>query len=179
MCAFYVFSFVAIKQQIYMNTPSIYLRTKFSRQNIKLCFFLFGFIYSFQAISQIKVTNNSTKPLWISIAYLSYSDSFKGFISEGWWKIIPGETKSVGNFEITSGNNTFYYYAYYNNGNSKYEWKGSYSFATHPLDAFKIINADKAYVLKENPKYQSIGFRKKQFYLRMIDAKTYTLSLTD
>ncbi|MEN9304239.1 MAG: hypothetical protein RL264_2668 [Bacteroidota bacterium] len=150
----------------------------FILMNSKSILILLFLLTSLKSFSQLKITNSAKEPLWICIAYKSKTSNFNGWVSEGWWKVIPGETTTLGNYKITNGENTFYFYAYYGSGDKKKQWGGDTYFAVSS-DAFKIINADKQYVLKENKDYRQEGFKEKRFYIGILDPLTYNFSLIE
>lgn len=127
--------------------------------------FLIAFI-SFTSWSQIHVSNNTEEPIWFAYGYYSETDSFSGWITEGWYEIIPGQTKIIGSF-LKDGNNTYYYYAH-NKSRSK-TWGGDYKLAVDQPDAFKIVNADKDYVLNEEQGIVKKGFKEKKVFIGILD----------
>ncbi len=134
---------------------------------------LICFISVLSVNAQIKVTNKTSYPITICVAYYKSTSNYEGFISEGWWKIIPGETKVIGG-KVHNGENTFYYYAY----NETSKWKGDNYFAI-TKDKFEILNADKNYVLENNSKFYKQGFRKRTFHIGILDALSYSFDLTE
>jgi uncharacterized membrane protein len=105
--------------------------------------------------SQIYFKNNTEKPVFVALVhYRSWSD-FKGWVSDGWFYVLPNEKKEI------LGYNPFgqyiYYYAQTKDATQKFE--GKHSFLVHPNDSFKIVNADKDYVKEEQPEYRWCSFR--------------------
>ena len=139
---------------------------------MKKVFALFCLLSTLNINAQIKVTNNSKSPISICVGYYKSTSNYKGFITEGWWKIIPGETAAISGYDVHNGDNTFYYYAYNETG----KWTGEYQLAV-ASEKFEIINADKDYVLKNNSKYRKEGFRQKTFHIGLLDPLSYNLSL--
>lgn len=125
--------------------------------------------------AQIHVTNNTEEPITVAIAYYSSSNSFKGFVSEGWWSLIPGETKVIGSF-LTDGDNTYYLHAH--TSDYKSQWGSEVQLAVNSFDAFKIENCDKQYVL-EGEGIKKVGFNKHFVHIGLLDLYKDYINITD
>ncbi len=125
--------------------------------------------------AQIHVTNNTDEPISVAIAYYSNSNSFKGYISAGWWKLIPGETKVLGSF-LKDGDNTYYIHAHTSDYSKK--WGSEVQLAVNSVDAFKIENCDKPYVL-EGENIKKVGFSKNFVHIGLLDLYKDYISITD
>jgi uncharacterized membrane protein len=132
-------------------------------KNIILVFIVF---ITYTSWSQIQVTNNTEEPIWFTYGYYSNTNSFAGWITVGWYEIIPGQTSTIGSF-LKDGNNTYYYYAH-NKSRTK-TWGGDYQLAVNQTDAFKIVNADKDYVLNEDQGIVRMGFKEKKVFIGLFD----------
>ncbi len=111
------------------------------------------------AKSQIYFKNNYSEPVWVSYVYYENTRKFDGWISNGWYKVVPGEKKML--LESNPFGRYVYYYAQsMANGKVKKAFDGKSSFLIHPTDGFNIKNADKEYVMKDNPSYKAVKFRK-------------------
>ena len=116
------------------------------------------------ADAQIHVTNNSSEPITVAIAYYKSTSSYKGWVSEGWWEIIPGKTKVLGSF-LTDGENTYYVHAH-TSGYAK-KWGNEVNLAVSSA-AFKLENCDKEYVLDSESNYK-VGFDKHFVHIGLLD----------
>lgn len=105
--------------------------------------------------AQIHITNNSSEPITVAIAYYKSSGSFKGWVSEGWWRIIPGETIVCGSF-LKDGENTYYVHAH--TSDYKKTWGNEVKLAVNKVEAFSLENCDKAYVL-DAKNIEKVGFK--------------------
>lgn len=133
-------------------------------------FFTLGF-----CDAQVHVTNSTDQPITVAIVYYQSDSEFKGYISKGWWTIIPGETKVIGNF-LKAGDNTYYIHAH-TAGYAK-TWGNEANLAVNSHDAFEIRNCDKSYVLKgENIK--TVGFIKKFVHIGLFDSYAAYVNFTE
>ena len=105
--------------------------------------------------SQIYFHNNNSEPVWVCIGYYSDTDEYKGWITKGWYEVVPGEKKAILGFNPMG--RYIYYYAETSYGKKKFT--GNSVFLVHPGKTFKIINADKQYVQNETPAYRWRNFR--------------------
>jgi len=135
-------------------------------------FFLF---FVFNANTQIHITNSSSEPIFVAIAYYKNTNSFSGWVSEGWWKIIPGETKVCGSF-LKDGDNTYYIHAH--TAGLKQKWGNDAYLAVNSVDAFKIENCDKPYVLKGQG-VVAYQFTKKYVHIGLLDLYKDYVNYTD
>jgi uncharacterized membrane protein len=124
--------------------------------------------------AQLKFKNSETSPIYIAIAYYVSGSDFNGWYSEGWFKIEPGETKSI---IPTIAYNTYYYYA--KDENDK-EWAGSgkYQFVINSKESFNIKNADMDYQKDYFAHKVMKNFRKITLSNEVV-GKSAILSLTD
>ena len=130
---------------------------------------LSSLFYLNSAKAQLKFKNSETSPIWIAVAYYVETEDYKGFNSDGWYKIDPNSVITI----IPSIKySTYYYYAKDENGA---EWTGSgkYKFVVHSRENFTFKNA--------NMEYNASYFEHKVFKnFKKIDvgqAKEYTLNL--
>lgn len=140
-----------------------------------LLLFLFASLMISKANSQIHITNKSSEPITVAIAYYKSTESFKGWVTNGWWTIIPGETKVCGSF-LKDGENTYYIHGH----TAGYEktWGNDVQLAVNSIDAFKIENCDKEYVLSgEN--IEKVGFEKHFVHIGTFELYRDFVSFTD
>lgn len=53
-------------------------------------------LLSYNIFSQsIWIENRFNEPLYVCIAYHTSKDGWTGYVSEGWWRVIPGEKKAI------------------------------------------------------------------------------------
>lgn len=52
-------------------------------------------LFTSSVFSQIFVTNRSSEPIWVATVTYQNNGSFSGYVSDGWYKIIPGNVKVV------------------------------------------------------------------------------------
>lgn len=126
---------------------------------------LFTCFLFFKSGAQVHVTNNASEPIWVALAYYSSSNKFSGYVSEGWWKLIPGETAILGSF-LKDGDNTYYIHAHTSNYTKK--WGAEVQLAVNSADAFKIENCDKPYVL-QGANIKKVGFTKHFVHIGLLD----------
>lgn len=117
-------------------------------------FFLFCF-FSQWAFSQIFFRNNYSKPVLVSIGYFADSKDFSGFVSRGWYRVIPGEKKEILSYNPMA--QYIYYYAKAADGSE--DFTGNVKLLVNNNDAFTIKNANKAYVKNEKPWLRWKSFR--------------------
>jgi uncharacterized membrane protein len=116
------------------------------------------------AKSQVEVTNNYSKPIYVAIAFYESNSSFSGWVSEGWWLLEPGDTKVLGSF-LTNGENTFYIHAH--TSDSKESWGTDIQLAVNVNESFRIKNCDKAYVLSGD--VSTLGFSKRFVHIGLLE----------
>ena len=136
---------------------------------------LFASFIITNADAQIHVTNNSSEPITVAIAYYKGTRSFKGWVSEGWFKLIPGETKVLGSF-LKDGENTYYVHAH-TSGYAK-TWGNEVNLAVNSVDAFKLENCDKEYVL-DGENIKKVGFKKHFVHIGLLELYKDYVSFTD
>ena len=112
--------------------------------------------FSNSIFGQIYATNNTDEPIWVATVTYQKNGSFSGYVSNGWYKIIPGERKNCGG-KLRDGDNTYYIHAHNESGS---KWGSEKYFAVDKVNAFSIQNCDMEYVLS-NPNYKLVGFTKK------------------
>ncbi|MFH0893728.1 MAG: DUF1036 domain-containing protein [Bacteroidota bacterium] len=105
--------------------------------------------------AQVNFKNNYSEPVWVSFCYYLDTKTFKGWVSKGWYKVIPGQKTQL--LEYLPEFKTIYYFAKTKNGAKNFE--GTTGILVDESAAFTIFNADKDYVKKENPKYAWKKFR--------------------
>lgn len=72
----------------------------------------------------VDIQNNTTEPLNICIMYYSEKDGFNGWVSEGWFKILPNEKRTVGtSISISKKGKGIYVYAKSLDGKKEYYGK--------------------------------------------------------
>lgn len=121
--------------------------------------------------AQIYFNNNYSEPVWVALAYPVDSKEYKGWVSTGWFKVEPGEKKSILN--VNPNGQYIYYYAQTKDAAKKFE--GEANLLCNPFDAFTIKNADKQYVKKDNPKYKWYKFRQIDKGIKDIVKLKYTI----
>ena len=137
---------------------------------------LFALIFiSTSSYSQISVTNSADEPVWVAVVTYKNTKNFKGWVSSGWFKIVPGETANCGG-HLYDGDNTYYVHAHTSNYESV--WGSEASFAVNKVDAFEIENADKEYVLNgEN--IERVNFIKKFEHIGVFEMYKASVNLTN
>ena len=116
---------------------------------------IISFFHSQCFLGQVYFNNKYNEPEWEAIGYKSESKEYSGWVSRGWFKVDPGETKEV--LSQNPFNVYIYYYAETEGGKKKFE--GNSTFIVDKKDAFFIKNADMNYVLKDNQNYTFYKFR--------------------
>lgn len=108
-----------------------------------------------RAFSQILFKNNYSKPVFAALAWYQDTPEYKGWVSSGWYKVIPGERKEILTYKPLNG----YIYYYAKEFDSDLEFTGNNAFIIHPTEAFRIKNANQQYVIDENSQYVWKRFR--------------------
>lgn len=87
------------------------------------------------ASASFKVCNTYKENINSAVGY--YSKQYDYFISEGWWRLKPGECKTAlaGDLKVR------YVYVYAVNNDASWEWAGDYKFCTDPDNAFTMYDA--------------------------------------
>lgn len=121
-------------------------------KNLILLTFVFAtYFYNW---GQIYFENNFDRTIYVALGYYSETDEFSGWITRGWFKVIPGETAQLLSYN-PSGQN-LYYYAQTENGKKKFE--GDASLLVNPSDKFYIKNADLKDTQTKYPSYKYYNF---------------------
>ena len=121
-------------------------------KNLILLTFVFAtYFYNW---GQIFFENNFDRTIYVALGYYSETDEFSGWITRGWFKVIPGETAQLLSYN-PSGQN-LYYYAQTENGKKKFE--GDASLLVNPSDKFYIKNADLKDTQTKYPSYTYYNF---------------------
>lgn len=129
------------------------------------------FFSAFLAKAQIYFNNSYNEPVWVSLAYYADTKEYKGWVTQGWFKVEPGEKKEVLSYNPMG--QLIYYYAQ----TTEKKFEGKSYLLVDPSDAFTIKNADKEYVKKENPKYAWYKFREVDKGLKDMVKLKYTIDL--
>jgi hypothetical protein len=96
--------------------------------------------------SKVLVHNKCNHPIWVAVRYfepdLTPSDSSKlayvrGWVTEGWWEVKPGQTKHIANTQ----HDHVYIYAEDHFGD---KWQGTHRFELHG-NIFKFMRFDVGY----------------------------------
>ena len=116
----------------------------------------FVFVTYFYNWGQIYFENNFDRTVFVALGYYSETVDFSGWITRGWFKVIPGETAQILTYN-PSGQN-LYYYVQTENGKKKFE--GDASLLVHPSDKFYIKNADLNDTKTKYPSYKWFNFIK-------------------
>lgn len=130
--------------------------------------------FSHSIFAQIYATNNTDEPIWVATVTYQKNGSFSGYVSNGWYKIIPGERKNCGG-KLRDGDNTFYIHAHNESGS---KWGSEKYFAVDKVNAFSIQNCDMEYVLS-NPNYKLVGFTKKFVHIGFFDLYQTEVTFSD
>lgn len=131
--------------------------------------------FSTSIFAQIYVTNKTEEPIWVATVTYQKNSGFSGYVSNGWYKVIPGERKNCGG-KLKDGDNTYYVHA--NNASGTKTWGNESYFAVDKTDAFSIQNCDLDYVLN-NPNYKRVGFIKKFVHIGFFDLYEVEVTLTE
>ena len=141
-------------------------------KNILLSFLLIFICQNLQ--SQIYFKNNYNKPVFVAVGYYRDWEEFKGWVTSGWFYVLPNEKKEV--LSYNPMNENIYYYAETKGAEKVFE--GDSPLLIHPVSEFTIINADKDYVKDENPTYNWAKFRElKKGSLDVLKSK-YTIEFS-
>lgn len=120
--------------------------------------------------------NKTSKTITLSVGYYYYGQKWKGWVSEGWWNIVPGEKATINMPLNESGNiNGIVYYCAKIKDSLGWGWSGDNSLLVMN-ENFKIPNADKFETISSNRKFHfSLLFKK----LEIGSTKEFTLNLTE
>lgn len=110
--------------------------SNFKKIALLLAVLAFASLLPLSVFAQLGFKNSAPHAIWVAIAYYNGSQ----WVSEGWYKVEPGETSTVISSRLEYKN--YYYYA---EGKDKEHmtWQGEHSFLVHPNDRFTIGSADK------------------------------------
>lgn len=133
----------------------------------KLVLIFLAILVVSSAQSQVRVENDSQQPVWVAIAYYESNSNFSGWVSTGWWKIIPGETKTCGGSFLKDGENTYYLHAH--SEGYAMTWGDEINLAVNKVDAFTLQNCDKDYVLSGD-NIGKVGFDKHFVHIGLLDS---------
>lgn len=123
-----------------------------------------------EASAQLRFWNNTGKTVWVAISQQQNTGDYSGWVSEGWYKIAPGQTSTV----VSNVTNQYYYYYAYNVDGTY--WGGDYNNAIDPKNKFKIFNSDSQSVISNSHgRYEMKGFRE----LNMGSSTEYTFELIE
>lgn len=131
---------------------------------LKQLLLVFAILIVTNSHSQVEVTNNCDLPITVAIAYYKSTKSYSGWVSEGWWSLEPGETKTLGSF-LKNGENTYYIHAH--TAGYANVWGNDEQLAVNSTDAFTIKNCDKEYVLGDD--VITKGFTKKFVHIGLLE----------
>ncbi len=126
--------------------------------------FLFIFA-TFNLFAQIYVTNRTNEPVWVSTVTYEKNNGFNGYVSNGWYKIIPGERKNCGG-KLYGGENVYFVHAH-TKGYAR-TWGNDHYFAVDKVNAFRIENCDMKYTLNDT-NHKSVKFSKNFIHIGIFD----------
>lgn len=142
---------------------------------MRVYFILFFLLYTNSfTFGQIHVTNNTEEPLNVAVAYFENTNSFSGWISQGWYIIIPGETKIIGSF-LKNGDNVYYLHAHSSVSESKW---GDETFLAVKSDAFILKNCDKEYLINTDD-VNVVGFDKYYVHIGLLELYEDYITLSE
>ncbi len=118
-------------------------------------------LFSERSFGQLQFKNNGTSDVLLVIGYYSESDTFTGWITEGWYRIKSSEKKCVYGRPL---NARYYYYYGFSVDSLHKEYSGNNRLVVE-REPFKLLNADKDSI--------TIMDRRKYFYkrFRLIDTQ--------
>lgn len=131
------------------------------------------YLYDYGSLS---FWNKTSKTITLAVGYYYYGQKWKGWVSEGWWNIVPGEKATINMPLNGSGymNSNVYYCAKKVDGLG-WGWSGENTFLVMD-ENFKIPNADKYETLSANRKFHFSSVFKK---LEIGNRREYSLNLTE
>lgn len=128
--------------------------------NMKKLFFVILLSLSYSAIGQyLWIQNFFDEPMYVCVSYQTTTNGWTGWISQGWWKLIPGERKAVIPLSSISCNLIYVYSRTGRNSNNPIELVGKNHDFTMIIDlnnGFKIQNCFSEYVIAEHPEYVKV-----------------------
>ena len=127
---------------------------------MKHIFFVLLLLLSYSSIGQyLWVQNCFDEPMYVCVSYQTTTNGWTGWISQGWWKVIPGERKAVVPLSDISCNLIYVYSHNGSNCNIPIELVGKNHDMTMIIDSnngFKIQNCFSEYVIAEHPEYVKV-----------------------
>lgn len=124
----------------------------------------------------ISLWNKTSKTITLAIGYYYNGQKWKGWVSDGWWDLAPGQkaTIKIPLNETGNINGIIYYCAKFKDSTS-WNWGGDNSFIVSD-ENFRIPNADKYETLSCNRKFHfSQSFKK----IEIGSTSDYSLNLTE
>ena len=86
----------------------------------------------------VEIHNNTSEPLNVCIMYYSEKDGFSGWVSEGWYNILPNEKRTVGtSISISKKGKGIYVFAHTLDG--KKEYYGKDGMARNPNQSYAYV----------------------------------------
>jgi uncharacterized membrane protein len=135
---------------------------------------IFAFLILFMSIgsayAQFAVRNTSDKPIYVAYAKYESDSKYKGWVSHGWYKLIPGEKATLINWLNFSGG-TVYVHAHSTDGD--YQWGSDIYLVVDRDNAFSIKNCNLDYHTNSN--YVTRKFTK----VATGDTKEFTYTFDD
>lgn len=106
------------------------------------------------ASAWFRFKNKTNRTIWVAFMwYKPGCDTGSDWATAGWWKLSPGQTKTVYGGDLQDNNTYFYYYAHDSDGR---EWKGPYTVCV-PQPAFSWCDN----ICNTAPSTHYRGFREK------------------
>lgn len=122
--------------------------------NMRVFFiFILCVLSSFIGRSQVYVKNNHSVSFRVALAYYESGSMFNGWITKGWFEILPGEEKAILHYNPTGKH--IYYYAY----SDSVTINGNHLYLVDSKETFTIKDADKETTYTKNRNYLWHGFR--------------------
>ena len=127
-------------------------------------------LISYNSFSQsIWIENLFDEPLYVCIGYHTSKDGWNGYVSQGWWRVIPGEKKAI----VPISNINFYIVYVY--ACTKKQSDPSYQLISRDDEEFMYVNKDGSFVIKncfsdyvvnEHPEYTKVAAWKEVIDIR-------------
>lgn len=120
--------------------------------------------------------NKTSKTIILAVGYYYYGQKWSGWVSQGWWNILPGE-KAIINIPLNQSGylNSNVYYCAKKIDSIGWEWSGDNSFLVMDKN-FKIPNADKYETLSL---YRAFRFNSVFKKIEIGRTKEYNLQLIE
>lgn len=109
----------------------------------------------------IWIENRFNEPLYVCIGYHTNKDGWTGYVSEGWWRVIPGEKKAIVPISKIDVD-IIYLYACTNTKEPSDPWyrltdrEYGENIYVNMDGPFVIKNCRSDYVAKEHPEYTTV-----------------------